>query len=348
MREEPAAPADTAGSTGRPGSGMPAARRGAFSLDTTAPATPPGGFDHFRDAWETHVGDGFPLPTFSPATVSDFRVRGRAAKLRDVAVTDVHGASVIRTAGRLGGAEDQVRLWLVRRGAWSIGGGPERDEHTVPGGQFLLRHVGRPSHFATAPDTSARVVVLPASAFGPLLGDRAVVGPADAAEVRLLMAHLNMVYATMADLGPAGERAAHAALTELAKAVAGRGFDDAEPRLAPALARAAKDLADRRLADPGLSVRALAGEFHVSVRTLQRAFAAQGESAAGYIRRRRLEEARGALTASCGALSVSEAAAYWQFADSSHFIRAFRSRYGRTPAEDARRSRNAVARGQAT
>ncbi|MGW7045725.1 helix-turn-helix domain-containing protein [Streptomyces avermitilis] len=35
-------------------------------------------------------------------------------------------------------------------------------------------------------------------------------------------------------------------------------------------------------------------------------------------------------------MSVSELAAHWQFADSSHFIRAVKGRYGQTPAEFAR------------
>ncbi|MFB7493265.1 AraC family transcriptional regulator [Streptomyces sp. NPDC056161] len=91
----------------------------------------------------------------------------------------------------------------------------------------------------------------------------------------------------MADLGPAGVHAAHSTLLELAKAVAGRRFDDAEPLPAPALAQVAKELTDRHLADPGLSPTMPAGELNVSVRTLHRAFAASGESLTAYIRRRR-------------------------------------------------------------
>ncbi|MGW9029701.1 helix-turn-helix transcriptional regulator [Streptomyces sp. NPDC055722] len=73
-----------------------------------------------------------------------------------------------------------------------------------------------------------------------------------------------------------------------------------------------------------------------SGRSPRRAFAAAGESVTAYIRHRRLEEARLALTAPSGRLSVSELAAHWQFADSSHFIRAFKKRYGWTPTEYAR------------
>ncbi|MFI6937252.1 helix-turn-helix domain-containing protein [Streptomyces sp. NPDC050287] len=131
-------------------------------------------------------------------------------------------------------------------------------------------------------------------------------------------------------------QAAHSTLIELTKAVALRRFDDVEPRLAPALAQAAKNLADSRLAEPQLSPAMLARELNVSLRTLHRAFAETGESVTAYIRDRRLEEARLALTARSGRLSVSELAAHWQFADSSHFIRAFKKRYGQTPTEYAR------------
>lgn len=34
-----------------------------------------GAFDAFLHEWQTQVGDGFPMPNFSSATVGDFRVR---------------------------------------------------------------------------------------------------------------------------------------------------------------------------------------------------------------------------------------------------------------------------------
>ena len=293
-------------------------------------------FDVFQRGWKAEFGDGIPLPAFSPATTRDFRVASRAVRVDDAAITDLTGESVIRTDGPLGGPEDVVRLYVVRRGSWTLGSPDDPGEQTVSAGGFLLKHVGRPSHFETTPDTTARVLVLPAAMLKPLLGRRIVTGPADSAELRLLMAHANMLYATMPDLAPAGVQAAHSTLIELAKAVARSSFDDTEPLLAPALVQAAKDLADRRLADPELSTAMLARELSVSVRTLQRAFTAAGESVTAYIRQRRLEEARLALTAPAGGLNVSDLAAHWQFADSSHFIRAFKKHYGRTPTDYAR------------
>ncbi|MFI9275718.1 helix-turn-helix domain-containing protein [Kitasatospora sp. NPDC052896] len=309
---------------------------GAFSLDFTAPQATPRAFDTFLHAWRTQVGDGFPMPSFAPATVGDFRVKARAARVGDAAITDMRCASVLRTEGALGDVEDQVRMYAVYRGAWTLADSPRHAAQTVEAGQVLLRHVGRPTHFQTAPHTTAKVLVLPAGALGPLLGNRIVTGPADAAEVRLLVAHANMIHSTRTGLGPVGLRAAHSTLIELAKAVALHRFDEAEPRLAPALAQAAKDMADRLLTDPELSPALLARRLNVSVRTLHRAFATTRESVSAYIRRRRLEEARLALTTMPGRPSISELAAHWQFTDSSHFTRAFKRHYGQTPTDYAR------------
>ncbi|WP_306839266.1 helix-turn-helix domain-containing protein [Catenuloplanes nepalensis] len=52
---------------------------------------------------------------------------------------------------------------------------------------------------------------------------------------------------------------------------------------------------------------------------------------------RRLVAARDALAGD--RLTISEAAARWQFSDASHFTRQFRHRYGTTPREFARQRR---------
>lgn len=121
---------------------------------------------------------------------------------------------------------------------------------------------------------------------------------------------------------------------ELAKGVLLGHADCADPLLAPALAQAARDLAARLLPDADLSPAVLARHLNVSVRTLHRAFATCDESFTAYVRRRRLDHARADLAT--GRATVSEVAARWQFSDSSHLIRAFKSRYGQTPTEFVR------------
>jgi AraC-like DNA-binding protein len=103
----------------------------------------------FRRGWETQIGATFPLPTFSPATTDDFRVKSRAVKVRDVAITDVHSASALRTAGTPFGYEDHVWIYVVRRGTWTLDDPHGRGEQTASAGQFLLRH-GRPARLSVS------------------------------------------------------------------------------------------------------------------------------------------------------------------------------------------------------
>ncbi|MFD2027965.1 helix-turn-helix domain-containing protein [Promicromonospora aerolata] len=287
-------------------------------------------FSDFARAWQARMGEKFALPPYSRATVAGFQARSRGFRLRGLIFNDFENVAALRTAGPGVGAEDHLRLWIVHRGGWRFGE-PRGAEHGAPAGRFLVQ-AGRLSYFAAMPRTAAQVLVLPAAEI-PRTRGTASSGRADAAEVRLLTAHATMVSQVLDHLEPVGMDAARETLAELARAVVHGGLDDVEPRLAPALAQAARDLADRRLTDPELSPEAVARQLNVSVRTLQRAFAAEGQSMSAYIRERRLDEARRALIARPRRMTIAEIAARWQFADSSHFARAFRDRYGRTPTD---------------
>jgi len=316
--------------------------RGAFSLDSTASEVAVGAYRSFEREWSSQFGNDFRLPAFNAATTTHFRVKSRGARIDNVVMVDLYGASAVRTGGTLHGEGDQVRMYLMQRGAWTLDRTRSSDEYTVRAGQFMLRNFVSPPHFSVAPHTTARMLFLPSAILKPLVGRRFIGGPVDSAETRLLLAHVNMTYEVIAELGPSGIYAARDAMIELVKAVVLRRFDDAEPLLAPALAQAAKEYVDRHLAQHELSSAVLARELNVSVRTLQRSFAGVGESVTEYIRRRRLEEARLALSVPSPQRSISELAAYWHFADSSHFIRAFKKSYGQTPMEYARSANELV------
>jgi AraC-like DNA-binding protein len=289
-------------------------------------------FSEFAREWQTRMGETFALPSFSRATVAAFGARSCGFRLRDVMFNRFANVAAIRTAGPRVCTDDHVNLWIVHRGTWWFGE-PEGTEHTTPAGRFLVQ-TGKLSHFAAMPRAIIQMLVLPAEEIRRKRGMTAS-GPVDTAEVRLLTAHATMVSRTLDGLGPAGIDAARDTLAELARAAVLGGFDDVEPRLSPALAQAARDLADRRLTDPALSPAVLARKLSVSVRTLQRAFANEGQSLSGYIRDRRLDEARRALITPHRRMTITEIAARWQFADSGHFARAFRNRYGQTPTDYA-------------
>ncbi|GAB7039210.1 MULTISPECIES: helix-turn-helix domain-containing protein [Catenuloplanes] len=288
-------------------------------------------FRDFADEWQARMGRSFRLAPFSPETVAGFRARTQGFRLKDVMYNDFQTDAAVRTAGGHAGRDDCVRLWMVSRGTWRVGE-PRGTEHTVPAGRLLVQ-TGRLTHFAATAGARIRILVLPAGSL-PRPSRRPSAGPAGTAEVRLLTTYAGMVGRVLGDLGPDGAGAARTALVELARAAVTGRFDDAESRSAPLLAQAARELADRRLTEPDLGAPMLAGELNVSVRTLQRAFAADGQAIGAYIRDRRLDAARRALTAPDRRMTISEIAARWQFADSGHFARAFRRRYGHRPSDD--------------
>lgn len=311
-----------------------------FSADVTAPSVAPGGFRAFRQAWDTQMGEPFPLPGLDVGESGDFRVRVRAVTAGDVVIANVYSQSFTGVTAGAGDTDARVLIHLMRRGAWRFAGtGRRAATVTVAGGQFIARHNGDPSWFGVDPGAAAKVLIMPASVLPASTGDRPVVGSVRAAEVRLLTAYAGMVGETLGDLTAGGVRAARDALLELVRGVLRQRFDDAEPRLAPALVAAARTVVGERLADPDLTPSAVARELAVSVRTLHRAFAETEEPVMTYIRRSRLEQARRDLAAPFDPATVSEVAARWQFSDSSHFIRAFKARYGETPAQFARTRR---------
>ena len=108
---------------------------------------------------------------------------------------------------------------------------------------------------------------------------------------------------------------------------------------------------ERHLADHDLSPARVAAIHHVSVRSLQRIFRAQGTSVTDWIRRRRLERCRrDLLDPRFADRPIHTIAAQWQFSSAAHFSRLFRATYGVAPREYQRHNvanrQNVVANGQ--
>jgi AraC family transcriptional regulator, positive regulator of tynA and feaB len=311
-----------------------------FRSDVTSTSGARDGFQIFQRQWGTQTGEPMPLPGFDVGQSGDFRIKARAVTADDVVIADVRSESLAGRTMDITDSGPRVLLHVVCSGSWRFSGPGDRGtDRTVPAGSYIVRRNGAPTMFDVEPGTSARVLILPDSALGSGLDDRWIVGAAGSAEMRLVRSYADLLRETVHDLGPGGVRAARDAMLELVRGAVRREFDDAEPRLSAALVRAARQVIDDRLADPDLSPPVVARELRVSVRALHRAFATADDTVAACIRRRRIERARQDLTAPLSAWTVSDVAARWHFADSSHFIRAYRKHYGETPARSARSRR---------
>ncbi|GAA0251979.1 AraC family transcriptional regulator [Cryptosporangium japonicum] len=230
----------------------------------------------------------------------------------------------------------------------------------VPGGSgvFLLRARsadGVLEHRGGAePIRPGRLVVVPAgesftvSYRGPArLTFLAVPGPvvarrypqfAGAIRGTALSPFTHRLFGALRSAAPGEATTAAAVLDALLGAVAG----ELTPPGPGADVRAdAARLVEEHLGDPRLGVAFLASRLGVSVRTVHRAFADGGESAAASIRRRRLEEAARRLLRNAAPVGV--VAADLGFASASRFAEQFRARYGCPPSR-WREQADAVAR----
>ncbi|MFW0797333.1 helix-turn-helix domain-containing protein [Gordonia sp. CPCC 205515] len=106
------------------------------------------------------------------------------------------------------------------------------------------------------------------------------------------------------------------------------------PASGDAVYLAARDHIEAHLAEPNLSPASVAAHLRVSLRYLQKLFAANDETPAAYIRRRRLERSRRDLADPLLThRSVAAIAAAHGFVDGSHFSRVFHAAYGLSPRD---------------
>ena len=111
------------------------------------------------------------------------------------------------------------------------------------------------------------------------------------------------------------------------------GLGGVEAIKASHLHRICQDI-ETRLAEPELSLSAVAQMSGVSTRYLQKLFQSNGRSFSSYVRTRRLERCKADLGSPLHAkLSISEISYRWGFNGSAHFSRIFRSEYGESPRE---------------
>jgi AraC family transcriptional regulator, positive regulator of tynA and feaB len=224
---------------------------------------------------------------------------------------------------RLGSAEDDLVGVLVTRtgGEFLLQGDAGR---RVGPGEVLIWEGRRPVRFSVRGRFAKRTLITRRSALDEVLGRGWSVGerplsPSEPA-VSLLVAYLDLLAGAEA-LPPEARNATLELVAGLVRASGGA------PEC-PGLRAALDAWIERHLAEE-ITPAALAEAHGVSVRTVYRAFEATGDTIGGHVRARRLARARGALAA--GRDPVAVVARNSGFADSSHFSRAFRARFGTSP-----------------
>lgn len=104
-----------------------------------------------------------------------------------------------------------------------------------------------------------------------------------------------------------------------------------------------KDFVERHLADPSLNTALIAKAVSLSSRYVNDLFEDEGTSLIRHVWQRRLEKCRQDLEDPVHAgHRVSEIAFRWGFNDLSHFIRAFRQRFGCSPRDYRRRAQGRI------
>jgi AraC-like DNA-binding protein len=288
------------------------------------------------DEWRRQAGEIVPPPPLRLPRHGEGRyaVRIRRTMLHDLVVEDQYSDAVAgSTGGTDGHLEDRVVSHFTLSGQWLF-----RSAHrtaAVRRGSAYIRRNDEPWDFEVSRGTRALVLHVPIEEVRLRTGRQAEPAQQDSPAARLLLAHLRACL----EIGEAVGISARNATLELFRGVLAHHVIDDEP-LYSALVRAAQERIDERLLnDPDLSPAAIAGLLHVSLRTLHRAFAAEETSVMGYVRERRLARVDAELATT--SWTVSELAARWHFTDESHLIRAFRQRFGETPAGRRARTQRA-------
>jgi AraC-like DNA-binding protein len=278
------------------------------------------------DQWQRMSKQVPPPPGLRLPTQSNghYAVRIKKYNFLDLAMEDQYSDAIIgKTGAGNGHDEGKIATHFTFQGEWSF----TSAHQTVAIGpaEAYVRWNDRPWEFEVAHQTRALDLVVPIGEINLRRSCGALFVSQKKPSTRLLLGHLK----NCIELGEFGIAARNATIELFQGMIDGQVIDD--EHLSSALTRAAKEYIENRLvSDPDMNPESIAHMLHVSERTLQRAFASEGSSVMTYVRSRRLEHARRELVST--SLTVSELAARWHFTDSSHFIRAYRRRFGDTPA----------------
>ncbi|WP_432042037.1 helix-turn-helix domain-containing protein [Streptomyces cadmiisoli] len=211
--------------------------------------------------------------------------------------------------------------------------------HHVTPGRICIRDTRASWEFSCSPGTRLRVISIPrhlvfSRAYSPAALNQAFISDVKTPEVRFLTNFLEAIEKSSDDLDQS-HSAQGIALDACASVFSSMLSDRSIAGLQEhpnATMTAARHFIEKNLDRHDLSPVMVAQTVGVSVRTLHRFFSESNDSVMAFTRRRRLQKAHAEMMSQGSTARISEIAARWHFADSSHFIRHFKSFYGATPA----------------
>lgn len=195
----------------------------------------------------------------------------------------------------------------------------------------------QPARFAVLTPLRKRSVLVPRAALRDVCTGVDLPGGLvlreEAPETRLLLSFLDKAVQTLPELDAVSQATAARVTLELLACALRPEQGCASSSRREALHARMCAYIERNLAESWLRPQTLAAASGVSLRTLQVVFAEREESAADYIRRRRLARCHADLSNPLDGASVTDVAFRWGFVDAAHFSRVFKRRYGVSPRE---------------
>ncbi|MDQ6436384.1 helix-turn-helix domain-containing protein [Mesorhizobium sp. LHD-90] len=301
-----------------------------FSTSELAPR------DQF-DAWHECISVIFDVENQSEHALGGFGATVDAFQLADVivAVSCIDAERYKRSDQRIRRDQiDHLQFSLYRLGGWDCESttgpvqGKARQICVVDLAQPLVSHEPRSDMISVIVPREKLESRLPGIA---ALHGRVPVGPF----AELLVDYFDLLAKRLPGLpASSGEELASATCDMLVACLRPslNNMEIAQPHLDAVLLRRAKNYIDRELSSPNLSPDSVASFLGVSRRTLYRLF----ENIHGvqkFILARRLDKVRQALADSEHPRKVSDVAAGYGFTRADYFSRAFKSRFGLSPAE---------------
>ena len=246
-------------------------------------------------------------------------------------------AQQVRRSERLVGEDLADSLILMRQLHGSCVATQGDSVLSLPEGGIVLLDSRRPYSLGFPGDFVQTVIKLPASAMEQRLGrDAACSGrtlPSDCATSRLAGLAIDELARETRESVALPLSTIAFDLLALALAQSQRAAAP-PPRMATMRVSWAKAHVLDNLRDASLDPEAVAARQGVSLRLLQRHFAAQGESLAAFILEQRLQRCRDALRDPAQARrTITDIAMAWGFGDSGRFSRAFRQHFGHAPSD---------------